>query len=83
MQARAHRLLRLGLPAVAVLALTLGGCADPAEPVPSSPPASPSASPSPSGLAPSVSGTGSDGLTVRYLDADGGVKTVRVEDFPR
>jgi hypothetical protein len=81
MQVRAHRLLRLGLPAVAVLALTLAGCAEPQAPVPTAPPASPSASPS--GFAPSVAGTGSEGMTVRYLDADGDVKTVRVEDFPR
>jgi hypothetical protein len=26
---------------------------------------------------------GTGGLTIRYLDADGKIKTVRVEDFPR
>ena len=26
---------------------------------------------------------GSDGLTVRYADRDGSLKTLRVEDFPR
>jgi hypothetical protein len=78
MHAHLARLVRLGLPTVAVLALALAGCGDPA-PAPAAPPAAP-ASPS----VPTFSTTaGSDGLTVRYLAADGSVKTVRVEDFPR
>jgi hypothetical protein len=74
------RRIRLLLPAVAVLVLTLGGCGDPAAPAPSEPP-TPTA-PASTLRTPSGS-TGSDGLTVRYLDHDGTVKTVRVEDFPR
>jgi hypothetical protein len=30
-----------------------------------------------------VTDAGTGGLTIRYLDADGKIKTVRVEDFPR
>jgi hypothetical protein len=91
-----RRLVRLGLPAVAVLAAALTGCGDPAPvadaPAPDVPsasaptPVSPSAPPSPSSsssrLVPPVTGTtGSDGLTVRHLDADGTVRSVPVEDF--
>ncbi len=36
---------------------------------------------SPSGL-PTAQTAGSDGLTVRYRDDAGAIKTVRVEDFP-
>jgi hypothetical protein len=80
-----RRLVRLGLPAVAVLAAALAGCGEPAA-APVAPPASPAPtlpSGTPTGV-PTVAGsTGSDGLTVRYLGDDGDVKTVRVEDFPR
>ena len=76
---------RLGLPAAAVLALALTGCSDPApaDPAPAAPaaPATPAAAPA-GGVEVGSSSTGSDGLTVRYLDG-GTVKTVRVEDFPR
>ena len=79
------RPLRLGLPAAAVLALALTGCSDPApaEPAPTAPaaPSTPAAAPA-GGVQVGSSSTGSDGLTVRYLDG-GTVKTVRVEDFPR
>ena len=71
-------LVRLGLPAVAALALALAGCGDPA-PAPAAPPSTTV----PSSLPPVTTGSGSDGLTVRYLADDGSVKTVRVEDFPR
>ncbi|GAB2589033.1 hypothetical protein [Microlunatus antarcticus] len=74
-------LVRLGLPAVAVLGLALAGCGDPATPTPAAPPATPSSTVSP-GLAPVADGR-ADGLTVRYLADDGTVKTVGVEDFPR
>jgi len=80
MRVRLPRLLRLGLPAAAVLAVALTGCSDPAAPSPSAPPASPTGS---STIAPPTSGTGSDGLTVRYLGEDGTVKTLGVENFPR
>jgi len=80
MRVRLPRLLRLGLPAVTVLAMALAGCGDPATPGPGAPSTSPTAS---STMAPPTSSTGSDGLTVRYLGDDGKVKTVGVEDFPR
>ena len=80
-----RRLVRLGLPAVAVLAAGLTGCGEPA-PAPAAPASSPSeaqASGMPTGV-PTVTGsTGSDGLTVRYLGGDGDVRTVPVEDFRR
>jgi hypothetical protein len=45
---------------------------------------SPTASASPSTPPTStVTGAGTGGLTIRYLDTDGKIKTVRVEDFPR
>ena len=76
-----RRLVRLGLPAVVVLAAGLAGCGEPT-PAPSAPSASSSPTTAPAGV-PAVAGsTGSDGLTVRYLGDDGSVKTVRVEDFP-
>lgn len=85
MRTRLLRPLRLGLPAAAVLALALTGCSDPApaDPAPAAPaaPATPAAAPV-GGVEVGSSSTGSDGLTVRYLDG-GTVKTVRVEDFPR
>jgi|tagenome__1003787_1003787.scaffolds.fasta_scaffold18706037_2 hypothetical protein len=82
------RLLRLSLPVVAVLALGLGACSEPA--APEGPVPTPSSTPSsaaPSSAAPAATlavpdgSTGSDGLTVRYLAQDGTVKTVRVEEF--
>jgi len=84
---RLPRLVRLGLPAFALLAVALTGCSDPATPSappPSAPtPSAPPASPVPSGIAPTVASGSSDGLTVRYLGDDGSLKTVGVEDFPR
>jgi hypothetical protein len=52
---------------------------DPPPPVPSTP--SSTATPS---RAPwrSTAPAGTSGMTVRYLDSDGKIKTVRVEDFP-
>lgn len=75
-----RRLVRLGLPAVAVLAVGLAGCGEPT-PAPSAPPASPSTTP-PADVPPADGSTGSDGLTVRYLGDDGSVENIRVEDFP-
>ena len=92
--ARLRRPVRLGLPAVVVLAVALGGCGDPAAPTPAAPPTSapapstsapsaPASSPAPSARAlPRAVDAGSDGLTVRYLGEDGRVRTVPVEDFP-
>jgi len=86
MRTRLLRPLRLGLPAAAVLALALSGCSDPApaDPAPAAPtaPATPATAPAGGGVQVGSSTTGSDGLTVRYLDGET-VKTVRVEDFPR
>jgi hypothetical protein len=77
------RPLRLGLPALAVVALALTGCSDPSSPTaPEPPPAAPSSTPTTSGVDVGSSTAGSDGLTVRYLH-EGTVKTVHVEDFPR
>lgn len=67
---RPHRL------AFAALALTavLAGCADVG--------LTPVAPPTPAPTVPSVS-LGGEGLDVRYLDQDGTIKTLRVEEFPR
>ncbi len=69
------KLRRLACALLATVALA-AGCSD-AEPTPAAP-----ASPTP---VPSTAPTayGADGLTVRYLGADGQTKTLRVEDFPR
>jgi len=63
----------------AVLGFGLGGC-DRSEPA--SPPPAPTPAPSTGSVAP-VSPVGSEGLTVRYLDADGKIRTLDVENFPR
>lgn len=76
--------------------VALGGCADtpaaapapsPAAPASSAPSAGPVAGPTTPGVVPPVplqAGTaGSDGLTVRYQDADGQTRTLRVEEFHR
>ncbi|SER23231.1 RuvC family protein [Microlunatus flavus] len=77
------RPLRLGLPALAVVAFALAGCSEPSSPsAPEPTPAAPSSAPTASGIDPGSSTAGSDGLTVRYLEK-GTVKTVHVEDFPR
>lgn len=44
---------------------------------------SPAATPAGDGVPASVEVRGSGGLDVRYLDADGTTRTLRVEDFPR
>jgi hypothetical protein len=76
--ARPHHLAGAVIGA-ALLASALGGCdqrgRDQSGPV--NPPV-----PAPSaGL--STGPAGSEGLTVRYLDADGKIQTVEVENFPR
>jgi hypothetical protein len=43
---------------------------------------SPSGTPSAQKISPRVSPGETGGLTIRYLDKDGTIKTVRVEDFP-
>ena len=45
-------------------------------------PASPPPAPAPT-VGVSVAPAGSEGLTVRYLDADGKIQSLNVEDFPR
>ena len=90
LRTRSARLGRLALPALALLGAGLAGCsepapAEPAAPVPapsSSAPATPSAAPQQGGVSADAGTTGSDGLTVRYLDGKT-VRSVRVEDFPR
>ena len=62
-------------------------CSDDRRPAAESTPTAsgnPTASASPSTPPTStVIDAGTGGLTIRYLDADGKIKTVRVEDFPR
>lgn len=64
----------------------LTGCSDdssPAEQPASAPPSPPqTAPPSPAPLR-TAAPAGTGGMTIRYLDSDGKIKTVRVEDFPR
>ena len=61
------------------------GCSDDSSPLeqPTSAPPSPPRTATPS-LAPlrTVAPAGTGGMTIRYLDSDGKIKTVRVEDFP-
>lgn len=84
--------------AVAGMAIALSGCAanassqpDPAAPTPvlggsptASPeaPAAPSRAPAPEPL-PQADDIPPAGLDVRYLDADGNYRVLRVKDFPR
>jgi hypothetical protein len=74
------------------VALAVAGCGGTASagPAPESPPTStatptptPPAEPKVTPLAPQAVGAGSDGLTVRYTDGDGSIKSLRVEDFRR
>jgi len=53
---------------------------DPPSPVPSTPSSTATPRPAPWRSAAPEEGTG--GMTIRYLDSDGKIKTVRVEDFP-
>jgi hypothetical protein len=81
------RLLRVA-GAVLAVGLAVAGCGDKAasSPAPArTPTATTSGTPSPGAtpIAPQAVGAGSDGLTVRYTDGEGPVKTLRVEDFPR
>ena len=73
--------------ALLALGALVAACSDDREPgAETTPTASdkPTASASPSTPPTStVSAAGTGGLTIRYLDADGKIKTVRVEDFPR
>lgn len=63
--------------AALVAAAALTGCADKtAAPEVPPTPSSPSALPTPVQL-------GAEGMDVRYLDEDGQIRTLRVEDFPR
>jgi hypothetical protein len=47
----------------------------------SAPSTSPTTPPSKKTINPQLTGAGAGGLTIRYLDKDGTIKTVRVEDF--
>ncbi|SDR83229.1 hypothetical protein SAMN04488543_0578 [Friedmanniella luteola] len=77
------------LAALTVTACTAGGGSS-AAPVPTPAPRA-TASPDPAPSTPATpeprplatGGLGTDGLTVRYQDRDGSIKTLRVEDFPR
>lgn len=70
-------------------AVVAAGCSRPlTTPAPTGTPSSatstPSATPTPPTAVDGTIGTaGSDGLTVRYRDPEGGLKSVRVEDFRR
>jgi uncharacterized lipoprotein YbaY len=91
------KLLRTaGVLLLAGLATAACGGAEPSaapEPTPAS--TAPTVDPAPTSTPTAGSGTsgrrvtlpagaaGSDGLTVRHLDADGRTRTLRVEDFPR
>ena len=81
---------------VLAVGVVAAGCGEPtsgagAAPAPAATPTPSTAPKAPTGRSSSLDGSGltgagtagSDGLTVRYRDPDGGLKTVRVEDFPR
>jgi ABC-type glycerol-3-phosphate transport system substrate-binding protein len=79
------RLLASGAALLAVLAGT-AGCSASEEPAASPAPTPSASSPAPTSVPTkewTLGSAGSDGLTVRYRDDDGDLKTVRVEDFPR
>jgi len=74
--------------ALLAVGLAVAGCGDKAasSPAPARTPAvTTSGTPSPGAtpITPQAVGAGSDGLTVRYTDGDGRLKTLPVEDFPR
>lgn len=77
------RLSRVAVP-ITVLAVMAGAAActpaDKSAPPPDPTPGAGSASPTP---LPTARAAGSDGLTVRYRDDAGALKSLRVEDFPR
>jgi hypothetical protein len=83
------RVLRLFCALVAAAAL-LAGCSDdaarpesPSTPAATAPPASAPPSAAPRDPVPASTSVGSEGLTVRYLDADGKIRTLQPKDFPR
>jgi ABC-type glycerol-3-phosphate transport system substrate-binding protein len=69
------------------LGALVAACSDDREPAANTTPAAsakPTASSTPSTpTTATVTDAGTGGLTVRYLDVDGKIKTLRVEDFPR
>lgn len=83
---------RVGVAAVLLAVVAaVAGCSTPegASPAPASTPSAPAPSPTASAAGPTTrlqvapETAGSGGLTVRYRDADGSVKTLKVQDFPR
>ena len=68
--------------ATLAVAAVLAGCADRPEPTPDPTP-SPAAPPSATVRPLDRGSVGSEGLDIRYLDPDGQIKTLQVEDFPR
>jgi len=89
------KLLRVAGVLLAVGAVAAGcGHRAASSPAPAAPPKAVPASTIPTSSAPAGGpegtpltrtsvGSGSDGLTVRYADRDGSIKTLRVEDFRR
>jgi hypothetical protein len=83
------RLLRVA-GVLLVVGVAVAGCGDKAtsSPAPAGTPTAsangtPTATRTSTPIAPQAVGAGSDGLTVRYTDGDGSMKTLRVEDFRR
>jgi hypothetical protein len=76
---------------VLVLGAIMSGCSDDpetaAQPTSATPPPAPTTSPSTEGSRPAkplraTHPAEPGGLTIRYLDSDGKIKTIRVEDLP-
>jgi hypothetical protein len=83
------RVLRLFCALVAAAAL-LAGCSDdaarpesPSTPTVTAPPSATPPSAAPRDPLPASTSVGSEGFTVRYLDADGKISTLQPQDFPR
>jgi hypothetical protein len=68
--------------ATCAVAAILAGCADKPEPTPDPPP-SPTTTPSATVPPLDPRSVGSEGLDIRYLGADGRIKTLKVTDFQR
>ena len=74
-----------------VLAVIMSGCSDHTEPAAEpmstastrAPASSPTAKSDPDARPRTAELDGPGGMTIRYLDSDGKIKTIRVEDLPR